>query len=112
MINGQIDTIRKISETVTEAKIHITITQSPCDFGTQFILQTLQIVSLITGDVIRIPADRNIQTIVRGIAHLEKAFDISALVIRVMRVSVLMLMFIVSMLSVPFMVIIMILPLL
>ena len=109
MINGQIDTIRKISETVTEAKIHITITQSPCDFGTQFILQTLQIVSLITGDVIRIPADRNIQTIVRGIAHLEKAFDISALVIRVMRVSVLMLMFIVSML---FMVIIMILPLL
>ena len=109
MINGQIDTIHKISETVTEAKIHITITQSPCDFGPQFILQTLQIVSLITGDVIRIPADRNIQTIVRGIAHLEKAFDISALVIRVMRVSVLMLMFIVSML---FMVIIMILPLL
>ena len=107
MINGQIDTIRKISETVTEAKIHITITQSPGDFGTQFILQTLQIVSLITGDVIRIPADRNIQTIVRGIAHLEKAFDISALVIRIMRVSVLMLMFIVSML---FMVIIMILP--
>ena len=105
MLHGQIDTIRKICETVTEAKIHITITQSPCDFGTQFILQTFQIVSLITGDVIRIPADRNIQTIVRGIAHLEKAFDISALVIRVVRVSVLML--IMNMLSVPFMVIIM-----
>ena len=56
MIDGKEDTINDIAESITQRKVDITITKSPGNFRAQFILETLDIITLIASDVIGIPA--------------------------------------------------------
>ena len=55
VIDGQINTIHKILETITQAEVHISITQCPDRLGSEFILQALNVLTLVFGDVIGIP---------------------------------------------------------
>ena len=56
MINGKKDAIDNIAQSISKSKIDISITKSPRHFRAKFILQALNIITFIFGDVVRIPA--------------------------------------------------------
>ena len=84
MIQRQINAVHQIFQAITQSEIHITITQSPGDVATQFIFETLNVLTLIFGDVIRIPGDCKTQAIIGCIASLQETTHVRALEVGVM----------------------------
>ena len=84
MIQRQINTVHQILQSIAQAEIHITITQGPGDVAPKFILEALDVLTLIFGDVIRIPGECKTQAIIGGIAGLQETTHVRALEISVM----------------------------
>ena len=84
MIQREINSIYQIFQSIAQAEIHITITQGPGDIAPQFILEALDVLTLIFGDVIRIPGKSEAQTIIGRIASLQETSHIRPLEIGVM----------------------------
>ena len=55
VIHGQINTIHQILNAITKGEVHISITQCPDRLGSELILQALNVLTLVFGDVIGVP---------------------------------------------------------
>ena len=68
--------IDEIFDAIPQGKVDITIAKGPNELCTYFVFQTLNVVALIAGDVIRQPINGQTQPIVRCIANLNKPTNI------------------------------------
>ena len=82
--------INDVFQAISESEVDITIPKGPNHFSTQFILQALDVITLIPGDVIRKPINRQAEAIIGGVTHAEKTTDVRAFQLRVTMPMVLM----------------------
>ena len=92
--------LENVLQTITQSEVNVTIAKGPDHFSTQLILQTLDIVTLIPGDVIGQPIHREAETIIGFITHAEETTNVCSFQLRIT-----MPMFIVGMLGVLMMII-------
>ena len=59
MLNRKEHAIEKITESISEPKVDIPVAKGPENLGTEFIFQTLNVVTLVFRDVVRLPINRN-----------------------------------------------------
>ena len=84
MIQRQINTVYQILQSIAQAEIHITISQGPSDVAPQFIFEALDVITLVFGDVIRIPGECKTQAIIGCIAGLQETTYVRTLEVGVM----------------------------
>ena len=87
VIQRQINTVHKILQAITQTEIDITITQGPGDIAPQLILEPLDVLTLIFGDVIRIPGQSKTQAIIGCISGLQETTHVRALEVGVVTMS-------------------------
>ena len=68
--------VDEIFDAIPQGKVDITIAKGPNELCTYFVFQTLNVVALIAGDVIRQPINGQTQPIVRCIANLNEPTNI------------------------------------